>query len=612
MSAYDPPSLVSSIFNNNNFTNLSGSLDISSADKRYLRLTGGNVTGNCTMRDITMNALTSSILTGDNLTIRSTSLNSRATIKFQCPGNTDLEIGYRSAETSSYPRHYYRYMDGAYRWVQDPNGNSINLGKFTVDTSSNHLTLKNGSESSILDHSSSQLKISSSVSSSFAYINSTGFGVSATANHITLKNGSNSSIIEHNSENFLKISSSVSSSFAYINSIGFGVLASGNHLTLRNGANSVFSEITSSDIFRQVRGLSLNLDQNGLRIDGSSNTASARSRLDLGADATNKGLSLFNNTSSYYGVSANNNALQYQSFQNHLWTTGSSDASPLGTTIMSLSNTGSLTCNDNTVLKRGFFIERQPFSSSGRTGRGISGFFANADPVAKIFAYDYNTNNFEGLQLGNCMLVNGQNGGRVTIDNNITTSGNYPLTVASWFSTSFSGSFGFLNTSGAGSSVNTGVCDVSIYANKQVWCQQVNVFSDRRLKKNINELNEDDSIDFIRNVMPVSFNWRDDKDQKRSIGYTAQSILQHEKFPELVSFGSDDSLEEEVEIIGNRKFISPKGIRFNVCYQNAVPILHRALASLYDIVESNQEEIERLISRIDELEKKSDNHMKRN
>jgi hypothetical protein len=141
----------------------------------------------------------------------------------------------------------------------------------------------------------------------------------------------------------------------------------------------------------------------------------------------------------------------------------------------------------------------------------------------------------------------------------------------------------------------------------------VNVFSDVRLKQNIEDLPEDDCIDFVRNVKPVSFNWKSDKDQKRAIGYIAQSILKHDKFPELISSGPDEDLEEVKEIINGREFISPAKQRLNVSYQATTPILHSALASAFDLIEDLQEEIEKLISRIKELEKnKADNHMKRN
>ena len=520
MSSFLPPSFNSALFNSNAFA---GSTYITKiqADLLYLNTASGK---NLYMLDVvpgttqasralvynssgSLDQVKVSRNSGDCLSIACTDGNGRSTLLCSAPGST-LEVGVRGNAASSYPSSYYRYSNGAYRYIMDTaSGDSQQFGRSVIDTS-------------------------------------------------------------------------------------------GSHLSLKNGSNTSFLEETASNILRIVSGLSLNLDSSGLRLDTLATTSAARSKIDLGAAATDRGIALFNNTASYFGISANNNALQYQSNVNHLWTTGCTDASPLGTTVMSMNNTGSLTCYDNTVMKKGFFIERQAFSSTGRSGRGISAFYANSDSVAKLFAYNYGTSSFEGLQLGNCMLVDGSGGGRVTIDNGVSSSGSYPLTVTSWFSTSFAGSYGYIGVGGAGTGVGTGVVDVSIYANKRIWCQETDSFSDVRLKENIKELSEDDCIDFVRNVKSVSFNWKSDKEKKRSVGYIAQDLLKHNKFNELVSLGPDKDLEELVEEVDGRRFVSPAGQRFSVNYSGAIPVLHSALASAFDLIEDLQD-------RLDSLEKKN-------
>lgn len=582
MTSYDPPSLVSNIFNDNNFTSLSGTLNIATADRRYLRLTGGNVLGNCTFKNISMSALTTSDAitvnkdTGDLLKLQATSITGRSSILHTVPNNS-LETGIRGSNEGTFPNTFYRYSNGQFRFLQElSTGNAFNYGSV-----------------SIIRDAGNQLSIASTDNVERTNI------LMTTLNN-TLEIGIRNNTGSH-ANSFYR---HMNGNYRYVQNINgnsqhfgqFLVDTSGSHLSLKNGSNVGFMEINASNILRTVAGISVNQDVNGLRIDSIGNTASARSRLDLGSSASDKTLSLFNNTTSYYGISANNTALQYQSNANHLWTTGCTDALPLGNTIMSMNNTGSLVCYDNTVMKRGFFIERQPFSSTGRSGRGVSCFYASSDPVAKLFAYNYTTPAFEGLQLGNIMLCHGASQS-VTIDNGVTIPGSYPLTVGNWFNTSFVGAYGFLSSSGAGTGGSTGSADVSIYSNKRVWAQEFNAFSDRRLKENIKDLSEDDSIDFVRNVKPVSFNWKADKDKKRSIGYIAQSILKHGKFDELVSLGPDQDLEEEVEIVDGNRFISPKGFRFNVSYQSAVPILHSALASAYDLIEDLQERLEKLETR---------------
>lgn len=490
MSSSNPPTIISSNFNYGYYTNLSSPLTLGAADSRYLRLIGGILNGNLSINGV--QTITSN--SGDLITLNTTDSTGRSTVKYTTPSNT-MEIGLRAPSTGSYPSSYYRYMNGSFRYVQDAtSGQSQHFGQYIIDTSTSHLTLKNGS-------------------------------------------------------------------------------------------NVPFLETSGSGLFRIVNGsLALNLDVNGLRIDNSAN--SARSRIDLGSSASDRTISIFNNTTSYYGISANNNALQYSSNLNHLWTTGATDASPLGSTIMSMNNTGSLTCYDNTIMKKGFFIERQAFSSTGRSGRGISAFYANADAVAKIFAYDYGASSYNGLQLGNCMLVSGNSGGTVTIDNGVTTSGSYPLSVNSFFNTSFGGSYGYIGGGGAGTGVGTGACDVSIYANKRVWTQEVNAFSDRRLKENFNDISEDDAVDFIKNVKAKSYNWKTDKNKCTNIGYVAQDILKFGKFNSLVSLGPDEDLQEEID---EDNFVSPAKHRFLVSYQAAVPVLHAAISQLIERIESLEE-----------------------
>lgn len=570
MSSFLPPSFNTSIFNSNAFAGGSY-ITKAQADLLYLNLASGE---NLYMLELTpgitqasralvynssgsIDSLKIEKNTGDLITLTAIDSNGRSTINYSCVG-INAELGLRASSASSYPSHMYIYGNGAYRQVQSMlTGALTNFGTMMIDVTSDHLSFKNGSTTSKFSQSATTLTLSSSVTS-------------ATLN---------------------------------LNAIGFNIDSSGSHLSFKNSSNTAFMELSGSNILRTIAGVSMNQDASGVRIDSIGNTSAARSRLDLGSSASDRTFSLFNNTTSYYGISANNTALQYQSNANHLWTTGCTDASPLGTTIMSMNNTGSLVCYDNTIMRKGFFIERQAFSSTGRNGRGISMFYANTDSVAKCFAYNYTTPAFEGLQLGNIMLCHGASQS-VTIDNGVTIPGSYPLTVGNWFNTSFVGSYGYLSTGGAGTGSSTGSADVSIYANKRVWAQEFDAFSDRRLKENIKDLSEDDSIDFVRNVKPVQFNWKADKDKKRSIGYIAQSILKHGKFDELVSLGPDQDLEEEIEIVDGQRFISPKGFRFNVSYQSAVPILHNALASLFDYVEEITTDIEDLRKMLDPLKKK--------
>ena len=351
--------------------------------------------------------------------------------------------------------------------------------------------------------------------------------------------------------------------------------SSGSHLSIVNGAQIGFIEVPGSvDILRLVRGNCINIGSNGTYI-GSNSTRDPVCRLDLGETASNMTLSLFNNTSSYYGLSANNNSLQYSAFGGHTWYTACTNAFPIATSIMSLESNGVLTATNNIIANKGYFVKQGSFSSSGRTGIGLACHMVNSS-FAELFAWDYTASLWKDMKINNTMYINGTNS-FVQIGAN---PGNpiYPLSVSGNFTTSFGGSYGYLGASGASSGVGTGSSPVTGYFQHRVWASEFNAFSDKRLKDNIIEMNEDDAIDFVKQVVPKHFNWKIDKNKQRCSGYIAQDVLRHGEFSELVSLGPDNDLKEEVDDDG---FVSPAGHRFVVSYQNTVPVLHAALAAAF-------------------------------
>ena len=494
-----------------------------SASKAVIVDASKNITG--------FNSIGISRATGDLLSLSATDAASRCSILMTAPSNS-LELGVRS--DGLFTGHYYRYANGAFRFVQNSTtGNSQHFGQFLIDTSGSHLTLKNSSETSLIEH-----------------------GLSS-----------------------LRISSSVCPALLSLTSIGVNISSNGNHLTLRNGAQTSFFEETSSGILRTVSGLSMNLDSNGLRIDSLGNTASARSRLDLGDSVSNKTLGIYNNGTSFYGLSANNNQLQFSSNSAFAWYTACTDASPINTTRLTLASNGVLTLTENAIMPRGFFVAQNGFSGAGRTGIGLACHMANIS-FAELFTWDYTNSLWKDLKINNTMYVNGTNS-FVQIGAN---PGNpiYPLAVSGNFTTSFAGSYGYLNSSGAGSGSSTGSVPVTCFLQHRLWCSEVNAFSDRRLKENFKEIDEDDAVEFVKKIKPFSYNWKSDKNKNINIGYVAQDILKLRKFDSLVSVGPDEDLNEEIDEDG---LVSPAKHRFLVSYQSAIPVLHAALKHALEEIE---------------------------
>ncbi len=111
--------------------------------------------------------------------------------------------------------------------------------------------------------------------------------------------------------------------------------------------------------------------------------------------------------------------------------------------------------------------------------------------------------------------------------------------------------------------------DYSIRALGRILCtQSLDVMSDRRTKKNVQELTDEFCTSFVEKTTPVSFNWIRG-DRHKAFGYIAQELLKN-GFDELVNLAHDDQVEE---IIDDDGFINPAGVKFTISYQNIIPIL---------------------------------------
>ncbi len=126
-----------------------------------------------------------------------------------------------------------------------------------------------------------------------------------------------------------------------------------------------------------------------------------------------------------------------------------------------------------------------------------------------------------------------------------------------------------VNGHGTVSSGSTFVYNYSIRALGRILCtQSVDVTSDRRAKKDIQNLDPDYCEKFIENTQPVKFRWKNG-DTQLSYGYIAQDLLKH-NFADLVGIDPDDTMRYEKDDAG---VISPEGIKFSVSYNYVIPIL---------------------------------------
>tara|TARA_B110000003_G_scaffold252840_1_gene267711 strand:- start:249 stop:920 length:672 start_codon:yes stop_codon:yes gene_type:complete len=72
----------------------------------------------------------------------------------------------------------------------------------------------------------------------------------------------------------------------------------------------------------------------------------------------------------------------------------------------------------------------------------------------------------------------------------------------------------------------SGTNSYSIYASQRIACAEFNAYSDRRIKKNITDINDSSALDKIRLLEPKIYNYIDEKDRGTSnvYGFIAQEV----------------------------------------------------------------------------------------
>jgi hypothetical protein len=133
--------------------------------------------------------------------------------------------------------------------------------------------------------------------------------------------------------------------------------------------------------------------------------------------------------------------------------------------------------------------------------------------------------------------------------------------------------YGYLTGSGATGAGST-TLPVSVYCpNGRILATEVDAISDRRMKENIESLTLDRALNFVQNVRPVTFTWKNIPEAGTRFGYIAQEVSKA-GFNELIGLAPDEGMEETIDEDG---FVSPADARMSVNYDQAVPLLQLAL-----------------------------------
>ena len=129
---------------------------------------------------------------------------------------------------------------------------------------------------------------------------------------------------------------------------------------------------------------------------------------------------------------------------------------------------------------------------------------------------------------------------------------------------------------------------------KEIWSQNaLNTSSDRRLKKNINEIKY--GLDEVMKLQAVTYNWKDTDDKKLQLGFIAQDV---EKIvPEIVTkSGISDEEFERLEKKGE-KVTDTYGMQ----YTGLIPVLVKAIQEQQKVIADKLSRIEQLEEKIQKL-----------
>jgi len=165
----------------------------------------------------------------------------------------------------------------------------------------------------------------------------------------------------------------------------------------------------------------------------------------------------------------------------------------------------------------------------------------------------------------------------------------------------FSGAYAYSNQANAHGLMDNGMGSTSLYSSRFdgriLVTGEVEVTSDRRMKKNMIPLELDLAKRFVHESKPIRFNWKSG-DEKTEFGWEAQQIAKA-NFTELVSMTPYPGLEEEIDEDG---FISPANIKFSLAPGKVIPLLTLTTKDLYEQNEEKDRKIAALEERLSALE----------
>jgi Chaperone of endosialidase len=171
--------------------------------------------------------------------------------------------------------------------------------------------------------------------------------------------------------------------------------------------------------------------------------------------------------------------------------------------------------------------------------------------------------------------------------------------------------YGFITSTGStGSNGTSGTFGCSLRTSGRIVSgTEINILSDRRIKKDIVNISDEYCRDFVYNVSSKKYIYKKDVSGKVNVGFVAQDVLKA-GYEELIGFAEEEGVREELDDDG---FLNPEGQIFTVNYEAVVPILSQNIKNLFEenkkMVEENKE-LKKELTELKELVKNLCEYMK--
>lgn len=580
MSVFQKPIYFSDVFNSGLFdVDETSNITVYEADRRYLKLTGGVVAGLTTFNsNMTLNA--SLTFSG---TVSGPILNSNT---YLLAGNSMLASSLTGVSAGTASASKALVLDGSngVTGIATMGFNSVSGGDMITLTTTS--TTARNTIKFITDNQSWEIGSRGSAAS-----NGNNFYIYNAAYKLLMNTIGDTSILSSTD------STSASTGCLKLTG-GLGVVKNiyctgwldlnrnGSNISITNPSSGISALIevpASVNMLRLVRGFAVNICGSGVTVESGS-TRDARSVIDMGQTASNKQLGLYNDTSSYYGVSANNSAIQLQSGGGLTFYSGCSNASPLGTKVFGVGSAGRIEIPNNQYIGNASYNNMVYLASSGTVV--INGTTpANGSNWFEVIGQSYFSGNI-GVGI---------------------SSPFFPVHINASNVTDIS-SYGYINTGGSTGFVSgsSGSITVGLKVANRIISGEINLVSDRRIKKDITDITDEEALAFL-SIRPVHYTLK--KCDSKSYGYIAQDIMKNECFKnnryildDIISICPEPGIKQEIDDDG---FLNPADHIYTVNYPKTIPLLHKII-QLQDVqIKKNRSEISYLRNMIAELSKKS-------